>query len=133
MVTGMCHEGLSRYLAEQKSGAVPRNVDGSITLIFDRQYRVTCLTLAHGDLLLEARILQLPADASSRRSTMEMLLGQAGSTLESHAERIAFAPGGQMLVLQQIVPAQADRAQVGAVLDSFVNALAGWRRLAGVL
>jgi hypothetical protein len=38
-----------------------------------------------------------------------------------------------MLVLQQIVPAQADRAQVGAVLDSFVNALAGWRRLAGVL
>jgi hypothetical protein len=131
-VTRMVHAGLGKYLAENQAGKVPANPDGSVSLVFDRQYRVSCLTLAHGELLLEARIVQLPADTGDRRAAMEMLLQQAGSNLQSHSERIAFAPDGQMLVLQQIVPAQADRVQFGAMLDSFVNALAGWRRLAGV-
>ena len=39
----------------------------------------------------------------------------------------------QMLLLQQTVPAQADKMDVESVLERFVNALAGWRRLAGVL
>jgi Tir chaperone protein (CesT) family len=133
MVTGALHVGLLGYLEEQKSGHVPRHHDGSLSLVFDSQYRVTCLTLAHGELLLESRIVPLPDDAVRRRSLLEMLLEQAGNRLEGHTERIAFAPGGQMLVLQQIVPARADRAQFGAMLDSFLNALAGWRRLAGVL
>lgn len=133
MVEGVLHDGLRKYLAEFNTGGVPRNSDGSVSLIFDGQYRVTCLPLAYGDLLLEARILQLPDEARARRITMEALLEQAGSRLGKHTDRIAFAPGEQMLVLQQTVPAQADRAQFISVLDGFVNALAGWRRLAGVL
>jgi hypothetical protein len=133
MVTSVIHAGLARYLADQKTSQVPRNPDGSVSLIFDGQYRVTCLPFPHGDLLLEARIVQLPVDVQSRRTAMELLLEQAGDMLVSHTERIAFAPGGQMLVLQQIVPTQADRAQFDSMLDRFVNALAGWRRLAGVL
>ncbi len=133
MVTAMLHENLRQYLAALKAGEPAQNADGSFSLIFDRQYRVTFLMLTHGDLLLDARVLQLPDEPHSRRTTLEMLLEQAGSRLEGHPEWIALAPGGQMLVLQQVVPAKADRAQFSASLDDFVNALAGWRRLVGVL
>lgn len=133
MVTSVLHDGLARYLADQKSTQVPASQDGAFNLIFDNQYRVTCLPFLRGDLLLEARIVHLPADVYRRRTIIEMLLEQAGNRLDSHPERIVLSPGGQMLALQQVVPAQADRAQFGSMLDSFVNALAGWRRLAGVL
>ena len=129
----MLHAGFGAYLSELKSKHIPNNPDGSVSLIFDQQYRVTFLTLAHADLLLEARLCHLPDDTSSRRTIVEMLLEQAGSMLETHTEHIVVAPGGQTLLLQQIVPAHADRAQFSTMLDSFVNALAGWRRLAGVL
>nr|WP_314623059.1 CesT family type III secretion system chaperone [uncultured Noviherbaspirillum sp.] len=133
MVTVMLHESLRQYLAALKAGEPAQNADGSFSLIFDSQYRVTFLTLAHGDLLLEARVFQLPDEPRSRRTTLEMLLAQAGSRLEGHPEWIALATGGRMLVLQQVLPAKTDRTQFSASLDDFVNALAGWRRLVGVL
>jgi hypothetical protein len=133
VVTAVVNASLCTFLAELRVSEPPQDSDGSYSLVFDSQYRVTFLALAHGDLLLESRIFQLPDEQHSRRATMQMLLEQAGSRLQSHSEWIAFAPGAQMLVLQQVVPAQADRAHFRALLDDFVNALAGWRRLAGVL
>lgn len=133
MVKNMLHPALSRFLANQRAGEGNRNADGSVSIVFDGQYRVTCMAFAQGGLLLEARIFQLPAESSYRRSSIEMLLEQAGHRLKTYTEWLALASGGQMLMLQQVVPAQADSMQFSAMLDSFVNALAGWRRLAGVL
>ncbi|SMP44880.1 CesT family type III secretion system chaperone [Noviherbaspirillum suwonense] len=133
MVTSALHPELARYLAAEKADQASRSPDGSISMVFDAQYRVTCQVFAQGDLLLEARVLRLPDDEGSRTTTVEMLLEQAGQRLQDHAEWLALGSGGQILMLQQIVPAQADRIQFSNMLDSFVNALAGWRRLAGVL
>jgi hypothetical protein len=127
------HPGLAAYLARNRIERGGTGGDGSVSLVFDRQYRVSCLPATAGDLLLEARLVELPPDPAVRLARLEALLEHAGQTLEQHAEGIALAPGGHMLVLQRTVPARADSKDFESMLESFVNTLANWRRLAGVL
>lgn len=133
MVSHCRHDGLARYLAERHVGDGYVSPDGSITMVFDGRYRVACLVLSNGELLLEARICDLAADAAARRSLLEELLLQTGRTLERHAEWMSITQDRQTLVLQQTLPAQAPLMDVERLLEDFINALANWRRLAGVL
>lgn len=133
MVARQLHRGLAAYLASRQADQPARNADGSVSLVFDGQYRITCLDNAGGGLLLEARIAELPLDANTRRALLEDLLERAGRQFERHTEWMTMTRDRQMLLLQQTVPAQAERTDVETVLERFVNTLAGWRRLAGVL
>jgi hypothetical protein len=127
------HPGLAAYLTRNRIERGKAGADGSVSLVFDRQYRVSCLPAPAGDLLLEARLVELPPDPAVRLARLEALLEHAGQALEQHAEGIALAPDGDMLVLQSTVPAQAASADLESMLEAFVNTLASWRRLAGVL
>lgn len=133
MVTRQLHGGLTAYLASKQAGQPSRNADGSVSVVFDGQYRITCVGHASGGLLLEARVTELPADATARRSLIEDLLERAGRGFERHTEWLTMTRDRQMLLLQQTVPSQAGQMDFESILERYVNALAGWRRLAGVL
>ena len=133
-MVGLCkHDGLSKYLAERQAGKGCVSPDGSITLVFDGRYRVACLGMSNGELLLEARVCELPAGAAPRSSLLEALLLQSGRALERHGEWMTMTPDRQTLVLQQTLPVLATVMDVEVRLENFINALANWRRLAGVL
>ena len=133
MVARQLHGGLAAYLPSLQAVQPTREADGSVSLVFDSQYRITCRGNTSGGLLLEARIAELPLDANARRSLLLELLERAGRQFERHTEWMTMTRDRQILLLQQTVPARADRIDVESVLERFVNALAGWRRLAGVL
>ena len=133
MVSHLRHEGLVKYLADSRGGDGSVSPDGSITMVFDGRYRVACLTLSNGELLLEARICDLPIEALPRRALLEELLVQTGRRLERDAEWMSITKDRQTLVLQKTLPAQASLMDVERLLENFINALANWRRMAGVL
>lgn len=133
MVAQQLHGGFAAYLASRQADQPIRNADGSVSLVFDGQYRITCLGNASGGLLVEARVTELPLDANARRSLLEDLLERAGRRFERHTEWMTMTRDRQILLLQQTVPAQADKTDFESALERFINALAGWRTLAGVL
>jgi hypothetical protein len=98
-------------------------------LVFDDKYRVLCWPAPGGDMVLEARLTELPEDDALCESVMRNALQSACRRIHTHSDALVLSEMGNWLMLQQRVAAEAAADDFENELEAFVNAVAGWRQL----
>lgn len=133
MVAQSMHQGFADYLTRNNVGRNAGHDDGSFHLVFDNQYRVAFLTGSGGTLWLESRVCELPENPTERQALLMRLLERAGNEIFLQTACLTLPKVGNLLIVQQLVPAEAGVQEFMRFLENFLNLLASYRSLAGVL
>ena len=123
------HNGLAGYLYRQGLRQQAERVDGAVVLVFDRRYRVFCRPAAHGDLVLECRVVDLPGDAREADDMIRECLFASWVRMREHPDIPALSEDGMSIVVQLSVPSDSTINEFERALESYVNSLADWRRI----
>ena len=133
MVAHRMHAGLADYLARNNVSENGQHDNGSVHLVFDNQYRIAFTAASNGALLLESRVCELPVDRITRQSCLISLLEKAGDEMYVQMASLVLPQDGNLLTVQQLISAEAGIQEFEQFLEKFINLLAGYRSLAGVL
>ena len=127
------HAGLDAYLQRNGLSNGEARTDGATVLVFDERYRVYCRPAQQGDVVLEIRLTEMPDDERRGGDLLQQALEFMGERLDEASEAPALSEDGQVLLLQQRVPAHARIDDLERALESFINAVGTWRRRLCVL
>ena len=128
MRTILSHAGLAAYCARNPADGERERHGDSISWIFDGEYRISCELASGGDLLLEARVIELPQDQRLADETLAEAMQCLAFRVHEHAEALVLSENEDILLIQQTVAADADVDAFESSLERFINALANWRQ-----
>ena len=123
------HNGFAGYLARHRLQSDIERVDGAVVLLFDRRYRVFCRPAPHGDLVLESRVIEVPAEIDAADILIQECLLASWVRLPDFPDVPALSDDGLAIVIQQRIPSDASVNEVESALENYVNALSDWRRI----
>ncbi|MGI4847204.1 MAG: CesT family type III secretion system chaperone [Janthinobacterium lividum] len=127
------HVGLAAYLERNHIQADNERSDGALVVVYDRQYRAYFHPAQHGDIVIEARLMVLPAAAANAAQTLEEAMRLALDDWRESAETLALAADERTLLQQRRVFEYATVMEFEQALEDFLNALVGWRHSLHVL
>lgn len=120
---------LSGFLDRCQLSLGEERVDGAVVLTLDKEYRVYCRPAPYGDLVMESRLLDLPAVPADREAVLRECATISWLRMQAHADIPVVSPDGGHLLLQQRFPADASVDEFERSLENFVHAIGEWRRL----
>ncbi|WP_302174049.1 hypothetical protein [uncultured Hydrogenophaga sp.] len=130
------HPALNAYLQRLQPRLPAARADrpgGTVVLVFREGLRVTFHPVGRGDLVLEARIMDLsersPADVGA---LCKRALELAGQRPWHHVDGMAVSPDGSALQLHLWVPADCSVQGLEQQVDDFLSALTSWRSAMGL-
>ncbi len=123
------HNGLAGYLSRNGMRQQAERVDGAVVLVFDKRYRVFCRPAPHGDVVLESRIVELPAGASEADSLIRECLFASWVRMRDFPDIPALSEDGLAIVIQLRIPSDANVSEFEAALEVYLNSLSDWRRI----
>jgi len=123
------HNGFAGYLERHRMQSEIERMDGAVVLLFDRRYRVFCRPAPHGDLVLESRVIELPAEIDAADSLIQECLFASWVRLPDFPDVPALSEDGLSIVIQLRIPSDASVNEVESALENYVNALSDWRRI----
>jgi hypothetical protein len=123
------HNGFAGYLARHRLQSDIERVDGAVVLLFDRRYRVFCRPAPHGDLVLESRVIEVPAEIDAADNLIQECLLASWVRLPDFQDVPALSDDGLAIVIQQRISSDASVNEVESALENYVNALSDWRRI----
>lgn len=126
--TSSTHPAIQAYAARHGVNADAIRSDGRLTLSVDKRYRVHLRTLPDRRIALTARLLDL-SGAARTDDILARLSGLATGMLRAHASTLCVDERDQALLLQELLDAQTDAAQLETTMADFLNALAFWSRV----
>ena len=127
------HSGLSGFLRRKNFVPKQERVDGAIPLSIDNRYRIYCRPASHGDLVLEARLIDLPMQASDVDALIRECLLASWVRMHEHADVPVLSENETSIFLEQRIPADASIDEFEAALEKFTNSIADWRRIFRIL
>lgn len=127
------HAGLAGFLERQQMVPQKERVDGAVVVTLDGRYRVFCRPAPHGDLVLESRLLDLPARPGEADELIQRCLFASWVRIAEHAEVPVLSEDETQILVQRRVPADASTDEFEGALEAFTNSLADWRRIFRVL
>ncbi len=127
------HPGLSGFLERQQQTTPKERVDCAVVVTLDDRYRIYCRPAPHGDLVLESRLLELPARPVEADELIHRCLLASWVMMPERSEVPALSEDESQILLQRRIPADASADEFEAALEAFTNALADWRRIFRVL
>ena len=127
------HSGLSGFLRRKNFVPKQERVDGAIPLSIDNRYRIYCRPAAHGDLVLEARLIDLPMQASDVDALIRECLLASWVRMHEHADVPVLSENETSIFLEQRISADASIDEFEAALEKFTNSIADWRRIFRIL
>lgn len=133
MVVQPRHRGLAEYLLRHDIGIDEKALNETLHLIFDKQFRVAFSTGSNGVLWLEGKIAEVPVNISSRMRLFMALLEHIGQEFEYETANVVTSEDERLVLLQQMAPAEAAGQEFENLLEKFINLLAKYRSLAGML
>jgi hypothetical protein len=127
------HPGLAGYMTGNAIGMPEARHDGALVLVIDGLYRIFFRPAQHGDLVMEARLVDVPESTAARERMLTEVLEAAADRLLEHADMPTLSSNEDQLTLQQRIPQDAGPAEVEVALEQFTNAVVAWRSFLGVL
>lgn len=130
------HSGLAGFIERQQLTSrdlLQPRVDGAIVLSIDTQNRVYCRPAPHGDLVLECRVAEVPANANQAEEMLRHCLVASWVRMYQYADVPVLDSTGTYISLQQRIPSDATTDEFSNALEGFVNALVDWRKIFRVL
>lgn len=127
------HNGLAGYLSRQGLRQQAERVDGALVLVFDRRYRVYCWQASHGDLVLECRVADLPADSREAEGVIRECLFASWVRMQEFSDIPTLSEDGTSIVVQLRIASDATITEFEQALEAYVNSLADWRRILRVV
>lgn len=121
------HAGLARYLASRQVADLGPDDEGTIVLNLDSALRIHCRPLAQGELLLDARLVGLPANTVEREAMIMSAMQLAVARLHDHPDVLVMPENGRSLRLQRRAGADASSIEIEACLGEFADAMEVWR------
>jgi len=130
------HSGLAGFIERQQLSSrhifQPR-IDGAVVLSIDSQNRVYCRPAPHGDLVLECRLAEMPANTMQAEDMMRHCLMASWVRMYQCADVPVLDSTGTYISLQQRIPSDATTDEFSNGFEGFINALADWRKIFRVL
>jgi hypothetical protein len=123
------HAGLSGYMMRNQIVPEAARSDGALVLMFDKKYRVYCRPAPRGDLVLEARLIEMPDEPAKTDALIKQALQVAGGRLYTDADALVLSDDESKLFLQQRIAADSSTDEFEIGLEQFVNAVAVWRQV----
>ena len=120
------HPALAGYAQRHGLSLGAFRTDGRLTLRFDRRHRLQIRPAANGRIAFAARLMDLSARALDVEQTLLHLAAMGAGLLRDHAAGLCVDEAEQTVVLQQVLPSDADVALLESELAAFVNTLAFW-------
>lgn len=122
---------LSTFAA--KNGLTPPTArpDGSYVLVFDGRYKLAFVAEGSSSAVVRSPAGELPVDGVERREALDRLLDAATARMSKGGEILTVEEGERRLFLYRRFVTDIQPHVFEALLTSFVNSLAFWRRMAG--